>query len=79
MQCHNRDVYEKQIIDLQVDHQTIYIFEGKDIFQKLSQIQAQQRLVCNFVIFLSKGSSLLKIRVTWADFQARGTTSLQMY
>ena len=48
MQCHNRDVYEKQIIDLQVDHQTIYIFEGKDIFQKLSQIQAQQRLVCNF-------------------------------
>ena len=51
MQCHNRDVYEKQIIDLQVDNQTIYIFEGKDIFQKLSQIQAQQRLVCNFVIF----------------------------
>ena len=64
MQCHNRDVYEKQIIDLQVDQQTIYIFEGKDIFQKLSQIQAQQRLVSNFVIFLSKGSSLLKIRVT---------------
>ena len=51
MQCHNRDVYEKQIIDLKVDHQTIYIFEGKEIFQKLSQIQAQQRLVCNFVIF----------------------------
>ena len=64
MQCHNRDVYEKQIINLQADQQTIYIFEGKDIFQKLSQIQAQQRLVSNFVIFLSKGSSLLKIRVT---------------
>lgn len=37
MQCQTRDVYEKQIVDLQVGHESIYIVVSKDIFQKIFQ------------------------------------------